>query len=243
MFYEHAWYRSHGTLLVFGSELVGTALLTFTITMLLAISPLDTLVPVAIGALLLALCNIFGELSGAHFNPSITLAVFSLDRRFGWVRCGAYLFAEVLGALLGLNVAVWHCSVLKNPFSVAAHASDHYTIPQMVACEAIYTYIMTMTCLRCAIVVAASYAGGPISGACMNPALAIAFIAKGGQWIDLLVYTVGPLSGCLGAVTSCMIIEPKIWLRRIGFRDPLVDLESCAGPELPPVRRNKKERS
>ncbi len=54
----------------------------------------------ATGAGLVVLITIFGPLSGAHFNPAVTL-VFALRREIAWPAAGAYLAVQVTGAILG----------------------------------------------------------------------------------------------------------------------------------------------
>jgi glycerol uptake facilitator-like aquaporin len=58
----------------------------------------DTL---ATGAGLVVLITIFGPLSGAHFNPAVTL-VFALRREIGWQAAAAYVGAQLVGAVLGV---------------------------------------------------------------------------------------------------------------------------------------------
>jgi glycerol uptake facilitator-like aquaporin len=56
---------------------------------------------VATGAGLVVLITIFGPLSGAHFNPVVTL-VFALRREIGWEAGAAYAAAQLSGAVLGV---------------------------------------------------------------------------------------------------------------------------------------------
>lgn len=58
----------------------------------------------ATGAGLVVLITIFGPLSGAHFNPAVTL-VFAVRREIGWGTAGAYVAAQVAGAILGVWTA------------------------------------------------------------------------------------------------------------------------------------------
>ncbi len=58
----------------------------------------------ATGAILVVLILIFGEISGAHFNPAVTLSM-ALDRRIGWRDVPGYLVAQAAGALLGVMLA------------------------------------------------------------------------------------------------------------------------------------------
>ncbi|HEX7757872.1 MAG TPA: MIP/aquaporin family protein [Caulobacteraceae bacterium] len=59
---------------------------------------------VATGAMLVVLITVFGPISGAHFNPAVTL-VEALRRRIGWRAGLAYLAAQVVGAVLGVWTA------------------------------------------------------------------------------------------------------------------------------------------
>ena len=56
------------------------------------------------GAGLVVLITIFGPLSGAHFNPAVTL-VFAMRREIGWGLAGAYILAQVAGGILGVWAA------------------------------------------------------------------------------------------------------------------------------------------
>jgi glycerol uptake facilitator-like aquaporin len=58
----------------------------------------------ATGAGLVVLITIFGPLSGAHFNPAVTL-VFALRREIGWPQAAAYVAIQLIGAVLGVWVA------------------------------------------------------------------------------------------------------------------------------------------
>src|SRR5580700_8572392 len=74
---------------------------------------------IATGAALVALILAFGSVSGAHFNPAVTLA----DAYVGgiaWRHVPAYLFAQVAGAYSG--VAVAHLMFGFSLFSTSARA-------------------------------------------------------------------------------------------------------------------------
>ena len=59
------------------------------------------------GAGLVVLITIFGPLSGAHFNPAVTL-VFALRREIGWGTAAAYVAVQIAGGILG----VWAAHVM-----------------------------------------------------------------------------------------------------------------------------------
>src|ERR1700744_1625104 len=59
---------------------------------------------VATGAGLVVLITVFGPISGAHFNPAVTLA-FALRREMGWGLSLAYVASQVIGAVVGVYAA------------------------------------------------------------------------------------------------------------------------------------------
>jgi glycerol uptake facilitator-like aquaporin len=59
------------------------------------------------GAILVVLILIFGPVSGAHFNPAVSLA-FALRRQLPWPEAGGYLAAQIAGAVVG----VWAAHVM-----------------------------------------------------------------------------------------------------------------------------------
>ena len=58
----------------------------------------------ATGAGLVVLISVFGPLSGAHFNPAVTV-VFAIRREMGWSLAGAYILAQLVGGVFGAWIA------------------------------------------------------------------------------------------------------------------------------------------
>lgn len=82
-----------------------------------AIALLGNTIPT--GAVLFVLITMFGPLSGAHFNPAVTLA-FSLSGDIGRRDAMAYVAAQVLGALAGVLLA--HVMFDLTTFQLSQHA-------------------------------------------------------------------------------------------------------------------------
>lgn len=83
---------------VIGSGIMGAKLAGGNIALALLGNTLAT------GAMLVVLILVFGPISGAHFNPAVTLA-FALRREFPWSALGGYVAAQVVGAVLGVWLA------------------------------------------------------------------------------------------------------------------------------------------
>lgn len=94
------------------AEVVGTALLVAAVVgsgiMAEALTDSTALAllcnGLATGAMLVVLITIFGPISGAHFNPAVTL-VFALRRELPAMQAGLYAVAQLLGGLLGALAA------------------------------------------------------------------------------------------------------------------------------------------
>ena len=59
---------------------------------------------IATGAILVVLITMLGPVSGAHFNPAVSL-VFGLRGELGWRHVSAYVVAQIVGGLLGVALA------------------------------------------------------------------------------------------------------------------------------------------
>ena len=151
-----------------------------------------------------------GHISGAHFNPAVTLA-FALTRHFPWSRALVYWAAQVIGALAG-------AVVLR--LSLGEHADLGATLPagsqgQSFLWEFVLTFflmfvIMAVATDSRAIGEAAAIAvggtvgldalfGGPVSGASMNPARSLGPAVVSGNLHALWLYIVAPLAGAASA--------------------------------------------
>ncbi len=76
---------------------------------------------VATGAGLVVLITIFGPISGAHFNPIVTLA-FAIRRELSVGLAGAYVVAQLAGAILGVFAA--HAMFAEPILQVSAKLRD-----------------------------------------------------------------------------------------------------------------------
>jgi len=105
-----------GTMILVGT-VVGSGIMAERLTDDIAVALLGN--TIATGAILVVLIQIFGPLSGAHFNPAVTFA-FWLKREIGAARGAAYILAQVVGGLLGMLLA--HLMFGAALFEVSQHA-------------------------------------------------------------------------------------------------------------------------
>jgi glycerol uptake facilitator-like aquaporin len=73
---------------------------------------------VATGAVLIAIILAFGAISGAHFNPAVTVAA-AIDGSLSWKEAPSYVLAQFMGAFSG--VAIAHLMFQQPAFSASGH--------------------------------------------------------------------------------------------------------------------------
>jgi len=95
----------------------------------------------ATGAGLIVLIAMFGPLSGAHFNPLVSL-LFALRRELSWPDAAAYTAVQLIGAVLGVWLA--HAMFAEPLFQISAKLREGW--PQGLA-EAVATFGLIGTIL------------------------------------------------------------------------------------------------
>ena len=95
------------------------------------------------GAILVVLILVFGPLSGAHFNPAVTLA-FALRGGLPWSTAAVYIVAQVLGGIAGVWMAHLMFELPVWQFSITVR-----TGPGQWLAEAVATFGLLLTIFGC----------------------------------------------------------------------------------------------
>jgi len=188
-------------------EFIGTFFLVFTVGM--AVRSGSPLAPLAIGASLMVMIFAGGHVSGGHFNPAVTLAVW-LRGKLPLKDVIPYWVAQLLAGLAaGLIV-----NVLLNRIQTPA---EHIVVNSLIV-EFLFTFALAWVVLNTATskgtldnsfyglaigftVVAGAVAVGGISGGAFNPAVGLGVFVMGFESINQLgIYLVADLAG--GAVAA-----------------------------------------
>jgi aquaporin Z len=172
------------------------------------------------GLIVLAMIYTFGDVSGAHINPAVTLG-FAAAGRFPWRSVPGYLAAQVFGACAA-------SALLRALF--VEHATLGATLPagagsQSFILEVVLTTFLMLTILSVstgakekgltagiaigAVIALEAMFAGPITGASMNPARSLAPALVSGHLEHLWIYLTAPVLGALLAMPLC-----------IGVREP-----------------------
>ena len=137
--------------------------------------------PIAIGLGLAVLVYMGAHISGAHYNPAVSLAML-INKKLSPKEMGFYIFFQLLGAVF----AIYTLNFLGNEdFSVVSNTSD---ISQFIVAEILFTFLLVFVILNVALnrniegnqyfglaigltVTAGAFSVGDISGAVFNPAI------------------------------------------------------------------------
>lgn len=157
------------------------------------------------GLALLAGIWVVGHVSGAHFNPAVTLA-FLADRRMSLSDAIGYWIAQIAGAVVASLVVL----MASSQAAVAGTATGYSQLSTAIVVEIVLTAIFVWTIMAAVkqgqnhaplaialVLVGVHVAGVPLSGASVNPARSFGPAIVGGDASQLAVYIYAPLIGGL----------------------------------------------
>lgn len=171
------------------------------------------------GLVVLAMIHTFGDVSGAHLNPAVTLA-FATARRFSWREVPGYLAAQLVGAVSasGLLRVLFPQDVTSLGATLPAGSEM-----QSFVFEVVLTAILMLTILSVStgskekgitagiaiggVIALEAMFAGPVCGASMNPARSLAPALVSGHLEHLWTYLTAPVFGALLAVPLCICVR------------------------------------
>ena len=200
-------------------EFIGTFFLVTTIGCTVIGGAPGVIPPLAIGSVLMVMIYAGGHVSGAHYNPAVTLAVF-LRGKCPAKDVPGYMIAQVVGAVAAAVIVRF--PLMNNP-GIEAGKPD--VIPALVA-EFLFTFALCYVVLNVATskktagnsnyglaigftVMAGAFAVGPISGGVFNPAVAVGVTMMGlSSAANIWIFLVGNFAGAAVAATVFKLINP-----------------------------------
>ena len=205
------------------AEFVGAFALVFIGVGAIALHGDLTAVALAHGLAIAVMASAVGHISGGHFNPAVTFG-FLVTRRIEPALAGVYWLAQFAGALAAALLAKWLFP--GDALRVGVPAVSGVTSGEAVVLEAILTFFLVFVIFATAVdprgafksiaglaigltITMDIFAGGPLTGAAMNPARAFGPQLAGGHWADGWVWYLGPV---VGAVAAALAYE-RLYLR------------------------------
>lgn len=202
--YEEEYTKSYNHSLVakLVAEFLGTFFLVFTVGCNVHTGSIGA--ALSIGGMLMVMIYAMGSVSGAHFNPAVTLAVFLADQDrkympeeyapaqeppapFGCLMAIFYMLCQILGGIFG---AIMYCRIVGNAFLLRPM---HYSTADACGAEILYTWALCYVVLNVATsriqspnhyfglaigftVTSSAITIGAVSGCSLNPAVSIGSI-------------------------------------------------------------------
>ena len=183
--------------------------------------------PIAIGLGLSVLIYMGGHISGAHYNPAVSLAM-AINNELDLRSLGFYVFSQLTGA----TVATFFVKTLgNNDFSVVSNTES---ITNLFIAEILFTFLLVFVILNVALnknlkgnqyfgfaigltVMTGAFAVGDISGAVFNPAVSFGpslisiidpQVSGGNESSDFFVYYL--ITGVIGSVIASYLYKKVI---------------------------------
>jgi aquaporin Z len=200
-------------------EFIGTFFLVLTIVC--AVNTNSAIAPLGIGAVLMTMIYAGGHISGAHYNPAVSVAAF-VRGRLPAAELAPYIGAQLLGAAIA--------GLIGGRFLVEATAGDAYSGKALgiaLVAEFLFTFALAWVVLNVATsrdhdgngfyglaigftVMAGAVAVGPISGGAFNPAVGFG-VSIGGvsDWANIWIYLLAPTLGGAAAGYAFKALNPE----------------------------------
>mgnify|MGYP002840658426 CR=1 FL=1 len=195
------------------TEFIGTFFLVLTIGL--------TGDPLAIGVMLMVMVYMGGHISGAHYNPAVSIAMI-LRGLLTTKEAINYILSQLAGAFLAAIFVQWVGGAVME-----VGPSNTASVLQILSVEAIFTFALVLVILNVATnpktegnsyyglaigftIMAGAFAGGGISGGVYNPAvgtgpiLVDVIMGEGNTISNFWYYLVGPI---VGAVTAAYVYK------------------------------------
>jgi len=204
----------------YAQEMIGAFFLVLTIGCTGIAAGPGVIAPLAIGSILMVMIYAGGHISGAHYNPAVTLGVF-MRGRCAMADVVPYMAAQVFGAVLAAAAVLF----FKTGESAATFVAR--SVVAALAAEFLFTYALVYVVLNTATaaatkgnsyfglaigftVLAGAFAVGDVSGGAFNPAVAIGAIVLGLVSPSMLwIYLTGELLGAAAAALTFKALNPN----------------------------------
>src|SRR5437016_9671784 len=213
------------------AEFIGTFFLVLTIGCTGIGAGAGVIAPLAIGAALMVMVFAGGHISGAHYNPAVTVGVFIRGKVNG-ADVGPYMVAQLAGAtvaalvvskLLRAGVAVSPITLKLGPALLAEFLFTFalvYVVLNAATAEgtsgnSFYGLAIGMT------VMTGAFAVGDISGGAFNPAVAVGISLLGiSSWANIWIYLVANFAAAVVAGVVFNLINPPTQTTPIATDEP-----------------------
>ncbi|AXT58641.1 MIP family channel protein [Aquimarina sp. MMG015] len=206
------------------SEAIGTFIMVFCGTGAMTINEVTggdvTHVGIAItwGLIVMAMIYAFGDISGAHFNPAVTIA-FAYAKKFQWKEAPKYILSQCIGAIAASSILLF----LFPESEFLGGTLPSFDALRAFVLEILLTYFLMLVIINVStgskevgmmagiaiggVVLLEAMFAGPMTNASMNPARSLGPALLSGHWEHQWLYMIAPIIGAILAVLTCRVIK------------------------------------
>ena len=172
------------------------------------------------GLIVMAMIYAFGEISGAHFNPAVTIS-FAFAKKFKWKNVPIYILFQILGSFLAIGI-LWVLFPESSSFG-HTYPADGFEPYKAFILELLLTFFLMLVIINVStgskeigtmaaiaiggIILLEAMFAGPMTKASMNPARSLAPAIISGNFQHLWLYLTAPFIGAILAVISCKLVK------------------------------------
>ncbi len=172
------------------------------------------------GLIVMAMIYAFGEISGAHFNPAVTIG-FAFAKKFAWKEVPKYITSQAIGAILAAFL-LWFLFP-ESQFLGETTPADGFPAYKAAILEFLLTFFLMVTIINVStgskeigtmaaiavggVILLEAMFAGPMTKASMNPARSLAPALFTGNFQYLWLYIIAPILGAITAVSSCKLVK------------------------------------
>lgn len=195
------------------AEFIGTFFLIFFGSGSMILSELvpgynGAFVPIIWGGTVSIMIYAVGHISGAHFNPAVTLAFWSI-KRLPARRVAGYIVAQFLGAITASlsHLVIWGQGHSFGATALSVGVGVGVGVEFILSFALMFVIVSVATDSRAvgelagiaigSTVALCSFVGGPLTNASMNPARTLGPAVISGQFADLWLYLIIPVVGTI----------------------------------------------
>lgn len=169
------------------------------------------------GLIVMSMIYAFGDISGAHFNPAVTVG-FAVAKKFSWHEVPKYIGAQFSGAMLASLVLLFLFPESDLGATLPTIEPSKVFIIELLLSFFLMVVIINVStgskeigpiagiAIGSVILLEAMFAG-PLTKASMNPIRSLAPAIASGNFNDLWVYLTAPFIGMFLAVFSCRLVK------------------------------------
>jgi aquaporin Z len=168
----------------------------------------------------MAMIYAFGETSGAHFNPAVTIG-FAFAKKFPWKKVPKYILAQAIGSILAIFL-LWFLFP-ESQFLGETIPAKGFPAYKAAILEFLLTFFLMVTIVNVSsgskeigtmaaiavggVILLEAMFAGPMTKASMNPIRSIAPALFTANFQYLWLYISAPIVGAITAVFSCRLIK------------------------------------